>query len=585
MIREGKEALLATLAYPEDEFTTKDLGSLRPLLATLSAVLKPRAAYSSNITSTTSVHMRDLTRKEPRNWKELVDHPLYARFKKGAQDEIDALRKRDTWEEVPRTEATGTPLPLKWVFAYKFDKNGYLDRCKARICVRGDLQEEEQINNTYAATLTAHTFRVMIALAAYFDLEIKQFDIKNAYLNTKLDEQGAPIYCELPDGFKRPGIIARLKRALYGLKEAPALWYAEFAATLAQLGLAMSSEDPCLFYSKDRKLYIIFFVDDILLFYHKCDQAEADRFVSSLLEKYECHDCGDAQWFLGIQIIRDRAQHKTYLSHATYIDKIARKFKLDDQGGYPVVPISATELPKYEGVATPAEVKIYQELVGSLLYTAIMIRADVAFAASFLSRSLTNPGPEHLKAVRKAIRYLFLTKGYALCFGGIGEMQALFAASDASYADDLETRRSSQGYLISLFGGLIMWKATRQSTVTTSTTEAELLALSETARQTVGLQRLFYELHFDPEEKFDIRCDNQQTIRLVLGQRERIQTRLRHVDVHNMWLRERAVEGAFDVTFLPTAEMPADGLTKALPRQRFEPFRAMLNLTDISQEQ
>ena len=80
-----------------------------------------------------------------------------------------------------------------------------------------------------------------------------------------------------------------------------------------------------------------------------------------------------------------------------------------------------------------------------------------------------------------------------------------------------------------------------------------------------------------------IYCDNQQTIRLVSVEAPRLQTKLRHVDIHNAWIRERTQRGDLSVEWLPTAKMPADGLTKPLPRQKHEIFVQQLGLVDISQ--
>ncbi|KZL85332.1 reverse transcriptase family protein [Colletotrichum incanum] len=195
-----------------------------------------------------------------------------------------------------------------------------------------------------------------------------------------------------------------------------------------------------------------------------------------------------------------------------------------------------------------------------------MIRPDVTYACALLSRFLTNPSKAHHRATDQVIRYLYHTRYLAICYGTSG--------------DDEETRRSSQGYIISLYGGPIQWKAARQSTVTTSTTEAELLSLEHVAKETIALQRLFRDVQLDLGDVWKIHCDNNQTIRLVIGEKERISTRLRHVDIQNLWLRQEFAKRTFDVVYLPTDEMPADGLTKSLTRAKFEQFRALLNLQD-----
>ncbi len=128
---------------------------------------------------------------------------------------------------------------------------------------------------------------------------------------------------------------------------------------------------------------------------------------------------------------------------------------------------------------------------------------------------------------------------------------------------------------------MVLWKAARQPTVTTSTTEAELLGVEHVAKETLALKRFFRDLSLDLGEPWTIFCDNQQTIRLIVGENERITTKLRHVDIQNMWLRQEHSKGEFEVTYLPTSDMPADGLTKNLPRYKFEHFRALLNLQNV----
>jgi len=288
----------------------------------------------------------------------------------------------------------------------------------------------------------------------------------------------------------------------------------------------------------------------------------------------------DLEWFLGVRIIRDRTARKLWLVYDSYIERMAAKFGLVD-GKCPSTPLPVLELCKYLGKADPKDVKRYQEKVGTLLYTAITIRPDMAFTTSQLSQFLTNPGPEHFAAVNWAIRYLYGTRFLAIEYSGELKDMNVMIASDASFADDPETRRSSQGYLFQLFGGAIIWKAVRQSTVVTSTTEAEMLALKSTAQETIALKRLFRDLKLELGQLWSIFCDNQQTIRLVVGENERISTKLRHVDIQNLWLRQEHAKGVFQVLYLPTNSMPADGLTKNLPRQKFEHFRALLNLQDV----
>jgi hypothetical protein len=423
-----------------------------------------------------------------------------------------------------------------------------------------------------------------MAMMAHFDLEYKQLDITNAFLNASLEELSEPILCELPKGFKDGDLIVELDKALYGLKESPLLWFKEFSQTLKSLGLTPSTEEPCLFTSSDKKVIVLFYVDDILVLYPKDAETEGKRIIEGITKRYKAREEGDIQWFLGIRVERNRHARRGWLVHDSYIEKAIKRFNLVKPGTkFPATPLPATGLEKFTGQATKVLIKAYQERVGTFLYIAVMIRPDVAFTTSKLSKHLLNPGPAHLVVVEQALLYLYATRYLSIQYGGEFEQGQvlLLIASDTSYADDPATRKSSQGYIFSLFGGPVIWKSGKQATVTTSTTEAELLALEQTTKEAIALERLIKSISLDLGSMMEIFCDNQQTIRLVVGENERINTRLRHIDIQNMWLQQEYAAGRFQVTYMPTGQIPADSLTKNLGRQKFEHFRSLLNLQDV----
>jgi hypothetical protein len=154
-------------------------------------------------------------------------------------------------------------------------------------------------------------------------------------------------------------------------------------------------------------------------------------------------------------------------------------------------------------------------------------------------------------------------------------------ASNAAYANNPD-RKSSKGYIFSLFGGLINWKASKQKTVTTSTTKAELLALSRAAKEIRWWNRFFTAIGFNIEHQPFISCDNQQTIGLLTKESPDLKTKLRHVDIHHHWLCQEIRSKRLNVVWEPTKTMIADGLTKMLPKQGHQDFIRMLQLHDIS---
>ncbi len=134
-----------------------------------------------------------------------------------------------------------------------------------------------------------------------------------------------------------------------------------------------------------------------------------------------------------------------------------------------------------------------------------------------------------------------------------------------------------------LFGGPIAWRANKQDTVTTSSTEAELLALSQTAKEAIFISRLFKAMTLRLKEPLIIDCDNTQTLRLIMEDTAKLITKLRHVDIHRHWLRQEYAMRRVVFQWKATKEMIADGLTKALPKQRFQSFINMIGMVDIKE--
>lgn len=234
------------------------------------------------------------------------------------------------------------------------------------------------------------------------------------------------------------------------------------------------------------------------------------------------------------------------------------------------------------GIASRESIHLFQQKIGSALFDAVTTRLDIAFTLSKLLQFLTNPSAQHHEAATRLLEYLFATKEYAIQYEeGDMEVRAFLCYSDASFADNKD-RKSSQGWIMTLFGGPIAWKASKQATVTTSSTEAELLALSETTKEAMYLRRLFEAIGLRLDEDLAIDCDNTQTINLVTKDDMKLNTRLRHVDIHNHWLRQEYREGRVNIRWLKTDQMPADGLTKALPRQKHEAFIKLVGMMDIS---
>jgi len=387
---------------------------------------------------------------------------------------------------------------------------------------------------------------------------------------------------KFPPGFEKPNKVLRLRKALYGLRRAPLLWQKELTMSLSKLGFRTIPQEPCVMLKGG--VIIFFYVDDIVFCYRKKDKAVVEATKRELEVNYKLSFLGELKWFLGIHVLRDRQSRRLWLSQKAYIDKVVYRFQIDTTEKLPDTPMLEGELQPSHRTATNAEREQYQRKIGSILFAAITTRPDVAFACSRLARFNTNPNKLHFEAADRVLRYLHRTSGYTIQYGQTAkETASWICASDASFADNSLDRKSSQGYLISLFGGPVAWRANKQDTVTTSSTEAELLSLGQTAKEAIFLSRLLKALTLRLNEPLTVLCDNKQTLRLMNEDSAKLTTKLKHVDVYNHWLRQEVRERRVFLNWVPTNDMPADGFTKPLGRQKHEGFCRLLGLVDESQ--
>jgi hypothetical protein len=350
---------------------------------------------------------------------------------------------------------------------------------------------------------------------------------------------------------------------------------------------------PCLYTNSSIILFV--YVDDIVMAYHKSNSHEHQMLEQQLTERYDLKAIGDLTWFLGIRVVRDRSERKIWLIQDAYIEKVCSRFNIQLVGKSPEVPLTENWLPQSNEDPDRARTTLYQQLVGSLAYIATWGRPDVARAHVILVCHLTNPGQSHVSKAYKTWQYLLSTKGYAL-EASASEHDFIeyitddpdykdplfFGSSDASFADEPETRRSSQGYVFKFGGMTIDWKATVQRTVTKSTTESELLSLSLAGSQMQEWMRFFKRISLTLNCKPTIWCDNQQTIGIVTKSQDKLHTKVKHVDIHQLWIRQEVEASRLNVVWVPTDKMPADGLMKILPKQKYPEFVRQLGLVDIA---
>ncbi|EDN95233.1 hypothetical protein SS1G_11109 [Sclerotinia sclerotiorum 1980 UF-70] len=245
--------------------------------------------------------------------------------------------------------------------------------------------------------------------------------------------------------------LISVNQALYGFRESPAYWYKDLIYTLTNFGLDPVPGAFCVF--TNSWLTILFYIDDIIAICKKADLLRLTLFENTSKSAYTIKSLGDIQFFLGIRVLRDRQNHRLWLCQDNYISKISTRFNIKPNP-QACSPLPTTALTKNPAIATPQQVFGYQQRVGSINYAAVVTRADIAKASSILSEFLRNPSATHINAAVHTLQYLENTKFYAIMFDGkkATTTRNFQIWSDASHADDIDTRVSSMGYCLILFG-------------------------------------------------------------------------------------------------------------------------------------
>ncbi|KAJ9522935.1 hypothetical protein QJQ45_023727 [Haematococcus lacustris] len=469
--------------------------------------------------------------------------------------ELASLHANQTWclEERP---ANARVLPTKWVLKVKRDAAGNIEKLKARLVAKGFYQQSGvDVGDVYAPVSKHTTLRTLLAKAAAENMEIHQLDFETAFLNGKL-EPGEVIYVQQPEGFEEgsTNTVCRLQKALYGLRQAPRAWHARLCEELLSMGFKASEADPALFTLQlsTGMVYLLVYVDDCLLCTQQGDTAGLAHVKKQLSSAFKLKDLGEARWFLGMQLTRDMAEGTIKLDQHKFIQELVTANSKSAAHSKPLPMAPAVKLVR-EGDA----------LVGSLLYLTCCTRPDIAFAVGALARHMSAPTKQHWAAACSVLCYLKGTADQGLLFGGVSGLQGF---SDADYAGDKDTARSTTGYIFTLNGGAISWSSRLQPTVAMSTAEAEYMAASSAAKEALWLRKLMRDLQLDAS-CVHLGCDNQAAIQLLHN--PMATSRAKHIDVHHHFVRERISRGEVAFHYCHTSSMLADILTKPLAAVQF----------------
>ena len=526
-------------------------------------------------------HALSAVQSEPRTYRQSQSLPDAAKWTEAAEDELKAHAENGTWEIV-KLPAGKKAIGSRWFMKIKRLADGSIDRYRARLVAKGYSQRPGfDFLETFAPTVRVSAVRAILAIAAIEDLELRSIDVSHAFLNGDLEEE---IYMEQPEGFEvgGPDHVCRLKKSLYGLKQAGRVWNKKLHATLEKMGfIRIGSEHSVYVFTRDDvRIILPVFVDDITL---ACKSSSVlDSTIKELATHFKLHDLGPTSYLLGIKIERDRSKRQIYLSQRQYIIDMLDRYGLSNSNSVstpmdPGLKLSTSMAPQNdEDVAFMKSVP-YINAVGSLMYLAITSRPDIAYSVGVLARFNSNPGPLHWKAVKHLLRYCKGTMDIKLVYGPSNSSESFTSYSDADHGGNPDNGRSTGGYLLKIGSGAVSWSSKLQSLVALSTTEAEYIAAVDAGKEIVWMRQFLGELGYPQHNPSILRMDNQSAI--SVSKNPEHHGRMKHLDLRWYWLRDVVDAGILNPLFIPTKEMPADILTKPLMRAQVEICRELMGLS------
>ncbi|CAI5484599.1 unnamed protein product [Closterium sp. Yama58-4] len=416
--------------------------------------------------------------------------------KAAMEEEIRSLIGNGTWELVERPPGVNI-MKNRWVLMTKYRIDNTVEREKARLVVKGFTQVYgADYDETYAPVSSYVTLRIFLSIVAVLDLNLMQLDMKNAFLQSKLDRV---LYMYQPDYYNDgTGRVCKLLKSLYGLKQSPLLWYKALNDVLIGAGWRKSQVDEALYFKVGAEkvaCWVLVYVDDLLA---ASSSTAMLRELKELLEAaFELREISPVQKYLGLEIVRDRPARKLWLHQQGYADKLRRRFIDEEQGGRtPKTPVSVdayAELTFDDEEAQEREKEEYRQKVGSLQFAATTTRPDIAFACSKLGSGLTVRSDQHWREVDRCLAYLANTRDTALEFGGGPETLELVGYVDANDAGDKQNRTSTGGYVFVYGGAAVSWSSQRIKCATLSSTESEYVAAVDAGKEGRRLRFLLAE--------------------------------------------------------------------------------------------
>ena len=485
--------------------------------------------------------------------------------------------RNETWTKMSIDDVPAGRRIHKLIWVYKLKRDG---TAKARLCVQGNtLESGIDYDQTFSAALRYSSARALFAFAARRGCRVRSVDLVAAYLQGKFVD-GEVVYTKLPSGYveydsKGRPLVARIDKPIYGIQQAGRRLQRMLFAWLIEQGFkALDDSDSCVFtreHADGEILKIGVYVDNHQIVHsvpldsdgRGPDGCAYNAFMDALAADWDVTDEGPMEDLLGIEI--DYLPDGSIKLHQTaYIRKLLERFDVGHNklGASSKLPYSPTFLQSVaDALSLPAGshpelLRPLQEIVGCLMYAATSTRPDIAFAVQYLFRCLQRPSPALMRECHHVLEYLARHPSAGLTYVKGDRRLAGFA--DASW----ETAQSTSGWVVLWQGAALHWGSRKQQCIALSTCEAEIIALSESAKDMVYFRKLVTGVDAAEPGPSSLSTDSQSARDVSYNPQHH--DRMKHVQRRHFFVRDMVESFELEVPFVRTADNIADMFTKPM---------------------
>ncbi|MBW0560795.1 hypothetical protein O181_100510 [Austropuccinia psidii MF-1] len=489
--------------------------------------------------------------------------------------EFDYLMSHNTRELVAYPEKPTKVIGGMWRLTRKRNENGEVYQYKARWVVLGNHQEPMiHYYEPWESVERNETFKVMLSLVVNLNYIPYQFDITTAFLHGDMD---ALLHVKQVKGYEEKGKenwVWRLRKSLYGTKQAPRMWKSKLASALSSLGLISTRSDELLFINDEKSLLLHVHVNDAFIISQL--ENKIIEFLNKLNTTFKLKSKKKPTQHLGYLL--KWSSDKILINQTGLITKTLQQFNMDDCR--PVkTPCNGNFLNELElGISNKVlNVTLFQQALGSIKYLTHHTRPDILFTVNQLSQYSTRPNQSHSNALKHLLQYLKGLKDKCLIYSHFTAKEMLTGWADADYANVKEDRKSITGYVVFALGNPVCWLSKKQLVVAQSTTEAEYIAMNICMKQLRWITFVFSDLGYGSIQPI-LYNDNSGAV--TISKQASLNANTKHIEVRYQYVQDCAMKKLVTVVQVSTNDMIADILTNPLGVIKMQKVYRQLHLED-----